>query len=556
MEQARQFVRANKDRPFFLYVPTTVPHVALQVPDDSLAEYRGKWPDPPYLGDHGLLPNFCPRATYAAMITRMDGELGRLVQLVRELGLEDRTLFVFSSDNGPLPDRLGGADTEFFASDNSFRGRKASLYEGGIREPLAVRWKGHMPAGVTSDRVTGFEDWLPTLLELAGAAQATPRDIDGISFATVLRGGTQPERPFLYREFPSGNGQQMVRIGDWVGVRQNLAPRKKHGLPFKTELYNLKDDVGQEHDIAAAHPDIVAKIEAIMEQQHTPSKVFPLPGIDPLSATAAKTPGGHASAAKPAGEPAAATGNRLRNAGFELDSVFNGSPMRQGTEFVRAINLFQNRCPPPPCEGWWIEGNSGEGVSWESKEVHSGLHDPDCTAGGKRVSLVSAPEASVPAGPLVLSAWVRTTAAKALLELELVAAGARSDQNPRTLRSLSRRQMPCRRTPRSGAESRWSARRRLGQPRLCGWSSSAVASWPTICNWRLAASLRPLTCVRKSGSGSRSRGRPSHGFPVGWRKMIRRESYSLATVPTPRSTATWRFGSVPGRNRNARSWPH
>ena len=161
-----------------------------------------------------------------------------------------------------------------------------------------------------------------------------------------------------------------------------------------------------------------------------------------LSPTAAETPGSNASAAKAAAEHAPATGNLLRNAGFELESVFNGSPMRQGTEFMRAVALFQKRCLPPPCEGWWIEENPGDGVSLESKEVHSGsrairLEPPE----GKRVSLVSAPEVPVPVGPLALSAWVRTTGAQALLELQLVAAGARSNQDPHALRLLSRRQL-------------------------------------------------------------------------------------------------------------------
>ncbi len=161
-----------------------------------------------------------------------------------------------------------------------------------------------------------------------------------------------------------------------------------------------------------------------------------------LSATAAETPGSNLSTTTPAAEHTPATGNLLRNAGFELESVFNGSPMRQGTEFMRAVALFQKRCLPPPCEGWWIEENPGDGVSLESKEVHSGsrairLEPPE----GKRVSLVSAPEVPVPVGPLALSAWVRTTGAQALLELQLVAAGARSNQDPHALRLLSRRQL-------------------------------------------------------------------------------------------------------------------
>jgi arylsulfatase A-like enzyme len=281
MEQARRFVRENKDRPFFLYVPTTVPHLALQVPEDSLAEYRGKWPDLPYTGNRGYLPNFTPRATYAAMITRMDREVGRLVQLVKDLGLEERTIFVFTSDNGPIYEQLGGTDAEFFHSAGSLRGFKGSVYEGGIREPLVVCWKGHIAAGTASDRVTGFEDWLPTLLDLVGDAAATPNDTDGVSFAPVLRGQTIPERPFLYREFPAYGGQQLLRLGDWVGVRQHLVPPGKRTKPvIKTELYNLKDDIGQQHDVAAEHLDIVAKIERLMRQQHTASKVFPISVLD------------------------------------------------------------------------------------------------------------------------------------------------------------------------------------------------------------------------------------------------------------------------------------
>ena len=173
-ERARAFIRENEDRPFFLYLPTTVPHLALQVPEDSLAEYRGLWPDPPYRGDNGYLPHPSPRAAYAAMVTRMDREVGRILDLVRELGLDERTIVVFTSDNGPTYERLGGSDSEFFRSSGPLRGLKGSLYEGGIRVPAIVRWTGRIPAGLVSERVTGFEDWLPTLLDLAGAKEAIP----------------------------------------------------------------------------------------------------------------------------------------------------------------------------------------------------------------------------------------------------------------------------------------------------------------------------------------------------------------------------------------------
>ena len=280
-EGARRFIRANKDRPFFLYYPTTVPHLSLQVPEDSLAEYLGQWPEEPYPGGRGYLPHRAPRAAYAAMITRLDREIGRMMDLVKELGLEEQTLFVFTSDNGPLYEKLGGTDCEFFASAGVFRGRKGSMYEGGVREPLIVRWKGRIAPGANSDRVTGFEDWLPTLLDLAGAAAATPKNIDGLSFAPTLLGKTQPPRPFLYRESPGYGGQQSVRLGDWVGVRQALLPTKANPHPtIRTELYNLAQDIGETNDVSALQPDVVGKIERIMSQQHVPSKEFPFPPLD------------------------------------------------------------------------------------------------------------------------------------------------------------------------------------------------------------------------------------------------------------------------------------
>ena len=283
IEQALRFVRDNKSRPFFLYVPSTIPHLAIQVPEDSLAEYVGKFDEQPYVGGKGYLPHRTPRAAYAAMITRLDRDVGRIVSLVRELGLDDNTLFVFTSDNGPAYDGIGGTDADFFHSAGPFRGMKGSLYEGGFRVPTLARWNGKIPVGTTSDRVSGFEDWLPTLLEIAGAKDSIPHEIDGLSLAPTLLGRSQPERAFLYREFPSYGGQQSVRLGDWKGVRQNLMPKgqdKSKPVVVKTELYNLKTDVVESKDAADEHPEIVAKIEQIMREQHTPSAEFPLPALD------------------------------------------------------------------------------------------------------------------------------------------------------------------------------------------------------------------------------------------------------------------------------------
>ncbi len=281
-QQALAFIRQNRDRPFFLYYPTTVPHLALQVPADSLKEYEGAFPETPYTGDRRYLPHRTPRAAYAAMVTRMDREMGRIIALIQELGLDDRTIFVFSSDNGPLYEQLGGTDTEFFNSAAGLRGRKGSFYEGGFRVPGIVRWKGRIEPGATSDRVTGFEDWLPTLLELIGAPEATPSGIDGISFAPTLLGRPQPPRPFLYRESPGYGGQQSVRVGPWKAIRTKLVAKPAQSRPGAghLELYNLETDPAETTDVSARHPDRVRELSDILRQQHVKSELFPIHALD------------------------------------------------------------------------------------------------------------------------------------------------------------------------------------------------------------------------------------------------------------------------------------
>jgi arylsulfatase A-like enzyme len=285
-EQARKFIQDHRDQPFFCYVPTTVPHLALQVPDDSLTQYLGQWGDPPYPGGNGYLPHFAPRAAYAAMITRMDREVGRLMDLIHDLGLDERTIFVFSSDNGPLNGEhqgLGGTDCAFFHSNGDLRNGKGTLYEGGIRVPGIVRWSGHVAPGTVRDRVTGFEDWLPTLMELSGLREKSPANLDGISFATTLLGGDQPERPFLYREFPAYGGQQAIRQGNWKLVRAGLMPPKKavgQANASKLELFDLATDPREEHDIADVHPEVVESLLQLAKAQHQVSADFPFPALD------------------------------------------------------------------------------------------------------------------------------------------------------------------------------------------------------------------------------------------------------------------------------------
>jgi arylsulfatase A len=282
--QALRFIHENKNKPFFLFFPTTVPHLALQVPEDSLAEYRGKFPEEPYTGNRNYLPHATPRAAYAAMITRMDRDIGRMLDAINQLGLDENTIIIFTSDNGPLYNQLGGTDTDFFQSAKNLRGRKGSLYEGGVRVPCIVRWKNHIASNTTSDRVTGFEDWFPTLMELT--ANKTPENLDGISFAITLLGKKQEPRPFLYREFPAASygGQQSIRIGDWKAIRQNL--QKNH--PIKTELYNLATDPTESTDLAAKEPQKLAELESLLNREHIPSPDFPIRALnDPPAQRAA-----------------------------------------------------------------------------------------------------------------------------------------------------------------------------------------------------------------------------------------------------------------------------
>lgn len=254
-------------------MPFTIPHLALQVPDDSLNEYKGKFDEVPYKGGQGYRPHDFPHAVYAAMITRMDRSVGRIVERIKELKLDENTLIIFTSDNGPIGG-LAGTDAKFFGSLGSFRGMKGSLYEGGIRTPFIARWPGKIKAGVTSDLVAVFYDILPTLCDISGAEK--PKEIDGQSIVpTLLGNGEQNKHGFLYWEFPAYGGQQAVRMVDWKGVRQALNKGK-----VVTELYNLKDDIGEKTDLAEKHPEILGQIEEIMKTQHVPSAAFPMKALD------------------------------------------------------------------------------------------------------------------------------------------------------------------------------------------------------------------------------------------------------------------------------------
>lgn len=280
-EQALGFLREHRDRPFFLYYPNIIPHVALHIPDAELEPYLAmKWHDPPFTrAKGGYTPHFTPRAAYAAMVSKLDAQVGEVVDLVAELGLTEKTLIVFTSDNGAthLKDEV---DYEFFQSVGELRGLKGELYEGGIRVPQIASWPGRIPAASTSDRVTGFEDWTPTFLELAGLPAPEPGEIDGISLAATLLGRKQDPRPFLYREFPSYGGQQAVWLGQrWKGIRTGL---KKKGVnpDLTVRLYDLDADPSEQDDVAAAQAEVVGRIEALMKSEREASEAFAFPAID------------------------------------------------------------------------------------------------------------------------------------------------------------------------------------------------------------------------------------------------------------------------------------
>jgi arylsulfatase A-like enzyme len=262
-QEALNFIAQNKDKPFFLYLPFPVPHMALQVPNDSLQEYRGAFPDTPYLGDKGYLPHPAPRAAYAAMITRMDREIGRILTLLDKLGISGNTVVMFSSDNGPTFN--GGTDSVFFQSAGPLRGLKTMLYEGGIRVPMIARWPGKIKPGSETDHISAFWDVLPTITDIVGCE--SPDDVDGISFLPTLLGEKkeQKKHEYLYWEYA---GKQAVRMGKWKAYRPEIEQR--------LELYDLENDIGEEMDLASRYPEITAKIEEILRTARTKSELFPL----------------------------------------------------------------------------------------------------------------------------------------------------------------------------------------------------------------------------------------------------------------------------------------
>lgn len=258
--RALEYIHSKKDAPFFLYLTYTIPHAnneglktgnGMPVPSD--APYtRENWPQ--------------VEKNFAAMVTRMDADVGRVLAELKELGLDQKTLVFFTSDNGPHKE--GGHDPDFFDSNGKFRGIKRDLTEGGIRVPMIARWPGVIPAGKVSDQVWAFWDVLPTIAEITQTK--APEKIDGRSAWDALLGKQLKGERTLYWEFFEKGFQQALRQGNWKAIRP--------GGQAPTELYDLSRDPGEEHNLAASNPQVVAKCEALMASMRTDSPDFPTTG--------------------------------------------------------------------------------------------------------------------------------------------------------------------------------------------------------------------------------------------------------------------------------------
>ncbi|MCW3465270.1 arylsulfatase [Chitinophaga nivalis] len=273
-QKATQFIRQHQQQPFFLYLPYTIPHVSLQVPDSALQPYLGQFAEKPYYGQQGYAPHRYPLSAYAAMITYLDTQVGIIMQQVAQLGLDKNTIILFSSDNGTTFN--GGVNAAFFNSTGGLKGLKMDLYEGGIREPLIARWPGKIPAGKTVD-IPGVQyDLMATFAAIAGVP-APPND--GISLLPAMTGNNrqQANRNYLYFEYPEKGGAVAIRIGKWKAIKNGL--KQNRHQPW--ELYDLEADPGEQHNLAAAHKDLLPQFDRIVQQEHRPAHIREWEFLDP-----------------------------------------------------------------------------------------------------------------------------------------------------------------------------------------------------------------------------------------------------------------------------------
>lgn len=262
-EEAEQFLDRQRDsgRPFFLFVAYTTPHIELRCPADSLKEAEARHP--------ALTAPGAPKSAlpFAAMVMRLDRDVGRLISRLKDLGLEENTLVCFTSDNGPHDE--GGKVNKYFQTPDALRGIKRDVYEGGIRVPFIARWPGRVSAGTQTAHLSAFWDFSATALELAGVTSTLPEE--GVSFAPTLLGRheQQEKHDYLYWEFVvDGEGRQAIRQGEWKAVR--------YGLGSRIELYNLDIDRQETRDLAAQHPDLIRHFSELLVNARIDDPLFPL----------------------------------------------------------------------------------------------------------------------------------------------------------------------------------------------------------------------------------------------------------------------------------------
>lgn len=270
IKAALHFLEKNKEKPFFLFFTTPLPHVSLQAPQKWVDYYHKKFGDEkPFLGG-SYFPCRYPRATYAAMVSTLDEHVGQIVQKLKDLGVYENTIIVFTSDNGPTYN--GGTDSPWFDSGGPFKSEKGwakgYVHEGGIREPFIVSWPGKIKPGSKSDLISATWDAVPTLCEIAEVTQ--PKDMDGISYLPTLLGqpDEQKKHAYLYWEFPAYGGQQAVRLGQWKGIRMNINDGN-----MKIQLFNLENDIQELNDVADQYPAVVERMKQIMKEEHETPQV-------------------------------------------------------------------------------------------------------------------------------------------------------------------------------------------------------------------------------------------------------------------------------------------
>ena len=273
-QKALSFLEEYKDTPFFMFYPSVIPHAELIAPKRYMEKYRSKFlPEKKYARKKGGYSvggynsqEEC-HAAFAAMINVLDDQVGEIIDKVHELGIAENTLIIFTSDNGPGNE--GGADPDYFNSNGPLKGYKRDLYEGGIRVPMIAYWPSKIKPGSITDHPSAFWDFFPTAIEIAGIKMDL-EGIDGISFLPTLKGKKQKTHPYFYWEFLEKGGRQAVIVDQWKGIRLNMAKNPD----AKIELYQLTDDLGEENDLADHYPEIVKKIDSLMNEAHEYSEVF------------------------------------------------------------------------------------------------------------------------------------------------------------------------------------------------------------------------------------------------------------------------------------------